>query len=460
MANSLRCISPVDGSVFAEREVLTKEQAMAGLVRATAAQHQWAAMPLAARVALVKEGIRFLCEQQDEAAEELAWMMGRPIRYGGEFGGVLERTLYMAEIAEQALAPFVVESSDEFQRHILRMPQGLVLVIAPWNYPYLTAINNIAPALIAGNAVILKPATQTLLAGERLVKAFVSAGIPADIIQNVFLTHDMATELIANKAFNFVNFTGSVAGGKAIEQAAAGTFTALGLELGGKDPAYIMDDADINAAVATVTDAAMYNSGQCCCGIERVYIAAHHFDTVLEQMTALCEQYRLGNPLDNETTLGPMAATRFANHARGQIKEAVAQGAVCHVRNQVGDDGGAYLAPQLLTQVTSNMRIMQEESFAPVVCLMKVKNDAQAIAYMNDCDYGLTASLWTNDVDRAMTIGKQLQTGTVFMNRADYVDPALCWTGCKNTGRGGALSIIGYHQLTRPMSFHLKKKTG
>lgn len=453
----MRCISPVDGSVFAERPALGESQALECAARARKAQRAWAARPLAERAQLTLAAVRMLCGQREETAEELAWMMGRPVRYGGEFGGVQERTEYMAGIAESALAPIIAESGGKFQRHVARVPQGVVFVIAPWNYPYLTAINTIAPALIAGNAVMLKHATQTLLAGERLAAAFVSAGVPADIFQNVFLTHEVAGNLIAARAFDFVNFTGSVAGGRAIERAAAGTFTSLGLELGGKDPAYVMEDADMEAAAAALTDAAMYNSGQCCCGIERIYACEQRYDELLQRMTALCEEYRLGNPLHADTTLGPMAAARFAAHARAQIEQAVAAGAVAHVKNRDGDDGGAYMAPQLLTNVTPEMPVMRDESFAPLACLVKVRDDDEAVAQMNDSDYGLTASLWSNDAKRALRVGERLETGTVFMNRADYVDPALCWTGCKNTGRGGALSEIGFHNLTRPMSFHLKK---
>lgn len=426
---------------------------------ARVAQKSWAARPLAERVKLVQSGVARLGEMNDEVVPELAHMMGRPVRYGGEFRGVNERTTYMAEIAEEALKPIIVENSDAFERRIIREPHGVVLVIAPWNYPYMTAINTIAPALIAGNAVIIKHASQTLLVGERMVRAFVQAGIPANVFQNMFLDHDVTSALIAEGCFNFVNFTGSVAGGQSIERAAAGTFTGVGLELGGKDPGYVMEDANLDAAVETLIDGAMYNSGQCCCGIERIYVTASLYDAFVEKAVKIVSGYKLGNPLDKETTIGPMAHVRFANEARAQVSEAVAQGAVAMIDPKLfpEDDGGAYFAPQILTNVTHDMRVMRDETFAPVVGIMKVENDEQAIVLMNDCMFGLTVSLWTKDPVRAAAIGARLETGTVFMNRADYVDPGLCWTGCKGTGRGGALSIIGYHNLTRPKSYHLKK---
>ncbi|MEE9313679.1 MAG: aldehyde dehydrogenase family protein [Rhizobiaceae bacterium] len=453
----LTCISPIDGSVFAERPVVSRANADKTIAKLRSAQKDWAARPLQERVDLVMAGVAAIGAQNDEIVSELAHMMGRPIRYGGEFSGFNERASHMATIAEESLADIVVSDDASFKRYIKRIPHGVVLVVAPWNYPYMTAINTVAPALIAGNAVVLKHATQTLLVGERMAQAFHSAGIPADLFQNLFLDHATTSDLISSKAFDFVNFTGSVGGGQAMETAAAGTFTGVGTELGGKDPGYVLNDADLDAAVDTLVDAAMFNSGQCCCGIERIYVHESLFDAFLEKAVKIVQGYKLGNPLDAETTMGPMAHVRFANEVREQIAEAVADGATAHIETFSEDDGGAYLTPQILTGVTHKMRVMQEESFGPVVGIMSVKSDEEAIALMNDSEFGLTASLWTKDLDRAEQIGDQLETGTVFMNRADYLDPGLCWTGCKNTGRGGGLSVIGYHNLTRPKSYHLKK---
>jgi acyl-CoA reductase-like NAD-dependent aldehyde dehydrogenase len=387
--------------------------------------------------------------------------MGRPTRYGGEFGGVNDRTEYMASIAAQTLAPQVVEDSDRFRRLLAREPVGVVFIVAPWNYPYLTTINTLVPALIAGNSVVLKHATQTLLVGERLAQAFHSAGVPQDVFQNVVLDHATTEALIAARSFGFVNFTGSVGGGAAIERAAAGTFTATGLELGGKDPGYVREDADLDAAVDSLMDGAMYNAGQCCCGIERIYVHDSLYDAFVEKAVAWVKGLTLGNPFDAATTLGPMAHARFAATVRAQVAEAIAAGATALIDPALfpADDGGAYLAPQILVNVDHSMRVMREESFGPVVGVMRVKNDAEAIALMNDSPYGLTASIWTQDADRAQAIGAQIETGTVFMNRCDYLDPALCWTGCKDTGRGAALSALGFHSVTRPKSYHMKKVT-
>jgi acyl-CoA reductase-like NAD-dependent aldehyde dehydrogenase len=456
----IQCISPVDGSVYAERPAMAFDDAKAAIARVRKAQKAWAKRPLEERVSLVMKGVARLNEMADDVVRELAWQMGRPVKYGGEFRGFNERSNYVASIAHDALAPMLVEKSAAFERYITREPHGVVFVIAPWNYPYMTAINTVAPALMAGNTVIIKHASQTLLVGERMVRAFNEAGVPEDVFMNIFLDHDTSSKLIADSQFNFINFTGSVEGGRSIERAAAGTFTGTGLELGGKDPGYVMEDADLDRAVDVLMDGATYNSGQCCCGIERIYVNENLYDEFVEKSVAWVSNYKLGNPLDAETSLGPMANKRFAAVVRKQIQEAVAKGAKTLVDPNLfpQDDGGAYLAPQILVDVDHSMSIMNEETFGPAVGIMKVKNDAEALELMNDCKYGLTASLWTNDVDRAARLGAELETGTVFMNRADYLDPALVWTGVKETGRGGSLSVLGFHNLTRPKSYHLRKQ--
>lgn len=455
-------ISPIDGSVYAEREAMSLDAARAAVSKVRAAQRSWARRPLEDRVQLVLKGVARLNEMAAEVVPELAHMMGRPVRYGGEFKGFNERSNYVAAIAADALAPLVIEESGNFERRIEREAHGVVFVVAPWNYPYMTAINTIAPALMAGNTVVIKHAAQTLLVGERMVRAFVEAGVPDDVFVNLFLDHQTTSALISESLFNFVNFTGSVEGGRAIERAAAGTFTGLGLELGGKDPGYVMEDADLDAAVDTLMDGATFNSGQCCCGIERIYVNESLYDAFVEKSVAWVSNYKLGNPLEQETTLGPMANKRFAKVVRQQVADAVSRGAKALVDPKLfaADDGeSAYVAPQILVDVDHSMEFMTEETFGPAVGIMKVKNDDEAIALMNDSKYGLTASLWTQDAARAGRIGREIETGTVFMNRADYLDPALCWTGVKETGRGGSLSVIGFQNLTRPKSYHLKKVT-
>ena len=457
MTKTVDLISPIDGSVYLTREVLTRDAAFAAAKRAKAAQAGWAARPLSERIALVRKAGEIIGQQKDRMATELAHQMGRPVRYGGEYGGFNERLTYMADVAEESLAPMQIEDSDAFRRLIKRTPWGTVLVIAPWNYPYMTAINTVAPALIAGNTVILKHAGQTLAVGDHLAEAFHAAGVPADVFQNLVLDHDTTSAILSERAVDFVNFTGSVGGGQAIERAAAGTFIPVSTELGGKDPGYVRADANIDAAVDTLLDGAMFNSGQCCCGIERIYVHETLYDQFVEKAVAWVNAQKLGNPLDPDTTMGPMANVRFAKEVRAQIEEALADGAKAHIDTMPADDGGAYLTPQILTNVSHKMRVMRDESFGPVVGIMPVKDDEEAIALMNDSRFGLTASIWSADTATAEAIGDRIETGTVFLNRCDYLDPALCWTGCKDTGRGQGLSKLAYQALTRPKSYHLKK---
>jgi acyl-CoA reductase-like NAD-dependent aldehyde dehydrogenase len=457
MTKTVDLISPIDGSVYLTRNVLSRDAAFDAAKRARAAQAAWAARPVSERIALVRKAGEIIGQQTTRMAEEIAHQMGRPIRYGGEYGGFNERLTYMADVAEESLAPMEIEDSAAFRRVIKRVPWGVVLVIAPWNYPYMTAINTVAPALIAGNTVILKHAGQTLAVGDHLAEAFHAAGVPKDVFQNLVLDHDTTSALLSERAVDFVNFTGSVGGGKAIERAAAGTFTPVSTELGGKDPGYVRADANLDAAVDTLLDGAMFNAGQCCCGIERIYVHESLFDKFVEKAVAWVNAQKLGNPLDPETTMGPMANIRFAKEVRAQIEEALADGAKAHIKTMPADDGGAYLTPQILTKVTHKMRVMRDESFGPVVGIMPVKNDEEAIALMNDSNFGLTASIWSKDTATAEAIGDRIETGTVFLNRCDYLDPALCWTGCKDTGRGQGLSKLAYQALTRPKSYHLKK---
>jgi len=457
MTKTQDLISPIDGSVYLTRDVLPRDAAFAAAKRARAAQADWAARPVAERIALVRKAGEIIGTQTDRMATELAHQMGRPIRYGGEYGGFDERLTYMADVAEEGLAPMEIEDSATAHRVIKRVPWGTVLVIAPWNYPYMTAINTVAPALIAGNSVILKHAAQTLAVGDHLAEAFHAAGVPEDVFQNLVLDHDTTSALITDRAVDFVNFTGSVGGGQAMERAAAGTFTPVSTELGGKDPGYVRADANVDAAVDGLMDGAMFNAGQCCCGIERIYVHESLYDAFVEKAVAWVNAQKLGNPLDPDTMMGPMANVRFAREVRAQIDEALADGATAHIDTMPADDGGAYLTPQVLTNVTHKMRVMRDESFGPVIGIMPVKDDEEAVKLMNDSQFGLTAAIFSKDADAVEAIADRIETGTVFMNRCDYLDPALCWTGCKDTGRGQGLSKLAYQALTRPKSYHLKK---
>jgi acyl-CoA reductase-like NAD-dependent aldehyde dehydrogenase len=454
------CISPIDGKELVRRPAASAAEIDAALKAARSAQKEWRKLSVDERSAYVLKFLDIMLATNQEVVPELAQQMGRPVRYGGEFRGFEERVRYMARIAKDSLAPTIPDDDRPgFKRMIKREALGVVFVVAPWNYPFMTAVNTVAPALIAGNAVILKHAAQTILVGERFQKAMDAAGLPKGVFQNLVLTHEQTSEILAKGLVDHTNFTGSVAGGRAIEKAAAGSFMSLGLELGGKDPAYVRADANVENAIENLVDGAFFNAGQCCCGIERIYVHDSHYDRFLDGFVNLTSQYVLGNPLDEKTTLGPMANVRFADWVRKQTAEAIAKGAKAHIdtgKFSVDTGNTAYLAPQVLTNVDHSMSVMMEESFGPVVGIMKVKSDEEAIKLMNDSPYGLTAAIWTQDLDAAERIGGEIETGTVFMNRCDYLDPGLTWTGVKDTGRGTGLSRLGYESLTQPKSYHLR----
>ncbi|MDR3513390.1 MAG: aldehyde dehydrogenase family protein [Caulobacteraceae bacterium] len=460
MDSNLSCISPIDGSVFVERPCASGAETDAALDAAVAAARAWRAEPLAQRARLCRTFVERVFADSRRLSLELARQMGRPIAYGpGEIGGFRQRALRMIELADEALADIVTATPPPGRRFIRREPLGVFLTIAPWNYPYLTAVNSIVPALMAGNAVVLKHSHQTPLVAERLVEA-AQGVLPDGLFSYLHLGREATARLVGDPRIAGAAFTGSVAGGVDIEQAAAGRFIPVGLELGGKDPAYVRADADVASAVENLVDGAFFNSGQSCCGIERIYVARPLFRDFVEAFRALTLAYRLGDPLDPSTTLGPLVRAQAARFVQGQIDEAVAAGAKALVPRDAFpgvDPASAYLAPQVLVDVDHSMRVMREETFGPVVGIMPVEDDAEALALMNDSDLGLTASLWTRDTDAALALGGELATGTVFLNRCDYLDPDLAWTGAKNSGRGCSLSLLGYGQLTRAKSYNFAR---
>ena len=399
------CISPVDGREVARRPASSAAEIADALASARKAQAEWRRVSVAERGRILSKAVDAMLAMRAEIAPELAWQMGRPVRYGGgELNGFEERARAMIAMAESALSNIVPEPKAGFKRYITREPVGVVLTVAPWNYPYLTAVNSVVPALMAGNAVLLKHAAQTLLVGDRFQQAMDTAGLPKGLFRTLTLSHDDTSKLIGSGAIDQVCFTGSVAAGKTIERAAAGTFAGVGLELGGKDPAYVRPDVDLKHAIENIVDGAYFNAGQCCCGIERVYVHADVYDAFVDGFVALTRQYVLDDPLDEKTTLGPMAQPRLAATVRDHIGEALHRGARALIDTTAfarDRDGSTYVAPQALVDVDHTMKVMMEETFGPVAGIMRVKDDAEAIRLMNDSPYGLTASIWTRDTEAA-----------------------------------------------------------
>ena len=459
----LRTISPIDGSVYVERPLATASEIERALSRAQQAQHAWRNVEVRERAKVLSRFCDEFERRTQEIATELTWQMGRPSRYTpNEVRGTLERARYMIDIAPQSLADIDPGSKENFKRYIRREPLGVVLTIAAWNYPYLIAVNSVVPALMAGNSVILKHSAQTPLCAERFAQCLEAAGLPDGVFQALHLSHADTERIIQDARIDFIAFTGSVAGGHSVQRAAAERFVGVGLELGGCDPVYVRHDADVANAIENIVDGAYFNSGQSCCGLQRIYVHGRVYDEFVSGFVELTSKYVLGNPLQADTTLGPVVRASAADTIRQQMAATVAAGGkpvIDEKRFAMSDAGSAYLAPQVYLDVDHSMPVMREEVFGPVAGIMQVDSDERAIALMNDSVFGLTAAIWTTDLEAAESIGGRVQTGTWFMNRCDYLDPALAWVGVKDSGRGCTLSSIGYEQLTRPKSFHLRTQT-
>jgi acyl-CoA reductase-like NAD-dependent aldehyde dehydrogenase len=456
-----RTVSPIDGSVVAEREIAGAGAIDRVLGRAVAAQRAWRATPLAERIDVVERLVPWMVERADVVGAELSRQMGRPVAHAPFeiTRGFAERATWLAGAAEEALADTEVGSADGLRCFIRHDPLGVVLVVAPWNYPYLCSVNAVVPSLLAGNAVVLKVASQTPLVAERWADGLAAAGLPDGVFQYVHTDHAGVAGMVADDRVGFVAFTGSVAGGHAVQRAASARFVGTGLELGGKDPAYVRADAPLEATVAELVDGVYFNAGQSCCAVERIYVDRRLFDDFTAAFAERAAAYVLGDPLDPATTLGPLVRVSAATFVRDQVADALAAGArglvdpACFPADAAGS---AYLAPQVLVGVDHTMRIMTEETFGPAVGIMPVDGDDAAVELMNDSAYGLTASIWTTDAEAAVALGDRVETGTWYLNRCDYLDPALAWTGVKDSGRGVSLSALGFRAVTRPKSFHLR----
>lgn len=462
--NMLRAVSPVDGRVYVERPLQHWKAVDAALNSAKEARDEWRETPLAERQRIVLKALDFMVANAQAIGAELTWQMGRPVSQTPNeiLRGFQERVRHSVKLAPKALADIVPHDKRAgFKRYVRREPLGVVAVVAPWNYPYLTSVNAIVPALLTGSAVVLKPSHQTPLTADRYAAAFRAAGLREGVFQPLDLSHENTLRLMADPRVDYVHFTGSVQAGHAVQQAIGGKFIDAGLELGGKDPAYVRADADMKHTVENLVDGAFFNSGQSCCGVERIYVHEKVYKPFVDAFVDLTLRYKLGDPTDPAVNLGPMVRTSAAQFVRRQIAEAVRKGGRALIDERKFPASKArtpYLAPQVLVNVDHSMSIMMQETFGPSVGIMKVKSDQEAVRLMNDSPFGLTASLWTADVDAAEAIGHRIDTGTVFLNRCDYIDPSLAWSGVKDSGRGAALSAVGFERLTRPKSFHLRTK--
>jgi acyl-CoA reductase-like NAD-dependent aldehyde dehydrogenase len=429
------------------------------LDRAKAAARAARETPVSERVGLCLRATEAMLARADEIASDITRMMGKPMRQAkNEVDGMAVRARYMAGIAEEALADVVPRREAGFERRIVKAPLGVVLDLPAWNYPLLTAVNVVMPAVLAGNAVIVKHSPRSPLCGGHFADAFERAGAPKHLVQALSCDHPTSEKMVGDPRIDHVVYTGSVFGGHRIVSAAAGRFLHVGLELGGNDPAYVAPDCDFDKTVENVVDGALYNAGQSCCAVERVYVHRSLYQRFVDASEALVRAYVLGDPKDASTTLGPVAQPNHPNELEAFVDDAARRGArvVAGGKRTAAGGRGRFFEATLVRDVDPGSMLMQKESFGPILPLAPVDSDEEALARMNASALGLTASVWTSDRERADRMARALEYGTVFMNRCDHVDPSLPWSGWKDSGRGLSLGHLGFDQLTRPKALHYR----
>ena len=456
----LKTITPINNTTYVERDYANAQEIEKALENSKKVFLSWKQTPLNERKEILTKFVDSFLLNNKEIEEELCRQMGRPIsQCGGEMRGFEERARYMIEKSEEALERIVSKKNDEFDNFITKDPLGTIFIIAPWNYPYNTSVNSIVPSLLAGNCILLKHSSQTPLCAEQLNKAAQFSGLPKGVFQFLHLDHESTSKIISDNRIDHVLFTGSVSGGKEVKRSIGDRFINAGLELGGKDPAYVRKDCNLNHAIENLADGVFYNSGQSCCGIERIYVDDAIYNDFIEGIKSFTEKYILDNPLKKETNLGPVVRLSAAKFIREQIKDAISNGAsdiIDKTNFGISNENNCYVSPSVLINVDHSMNFMMDETFGPSVGIMKVSNEDAAAKLMNDSPYGLTASIWTSDKEFALSFGKKINTGTFFMNRCDYLDPGLAWTGVKDTGVGVTLSVLGFDHLTRAKSYHYR----
>jgi len=457
----INLVNPATEETFRTVEPTTEAELAGILERMRAAQQRWRDLPVSERVETCRGFVDAFRAMREPVALDITRQMGKPLAQARrEVDTTLDRAETMLRLAASALHDEELSPKEGFRRFIRREPLGIVLDIPAWNYPLLIAVNVALPALLAGNAVLIKHARLTPLCGDAFADAFRKTALPPDLVASIHVGHATVSRLIERRAVDFISFTGSVEGGREVYRQASGQLLDMGLELGGKDPALVCEDANFDFAVANLVDGAFYNAGQSCCAVERIYVASSMFPKFVDAYVAEVQKYKVGNPEDASSDIGPLAQRKGLDFLEYQIGQAAEHGARVLTGGKRVPGRGYFFQPTVLVDVDQGMSVMVEESFGPVIGIMPVDSEDEGIRLMNDSPYGLTASIWTEDAGRGEALAARTAAGTVYVNRCDYLDPELAWVGIKDSGHGCTLSRLGFHYLTRPKSFHLRTRTG
>lgn len=456
--NKLAVLNPYNQQLIGELAVDTPTTIAQKWENAKRAQPHWNALPLNERVSILEKFKALLLADIDRLSVLLTDEVGKPIKQSrNEINGACARINWLLLHAAQYLGEEWMVAAGDTREKIVYEPLGVVANISAWNYPYLVGMNVLIPALLAGNAIIYKPSEKASLTGLAIHELLVGAGVPKDIIPIVIGSGNVGS-LLLDIPLNGYFFTGSYRTGNAIYQKIAHKRVACGLEMGGKDPLYVTNEVtNLIAVVQATADGAFYNNGQSCCSVERIYVHTDIYDQFLEAFVAEVSQYTIGNPRDEAVYIGPVTRKEQLAILENQVQDALSKGAQLHCGGKIlSDHSGNYFLPTVLSAVTHDMLVMKEESFGPIIGIMRVSNDEEAIQLMNDSAYGLTASVYSKSEERAHTILAQLNAGTVYWNCCDRVSPALPWSGRKNSGWGSTLSHAGLRAFTQPKAYHLR----
>ena len=451
-------VSPVDGRVYSHRLYASAGAIEAALAAAERAAKSWARTPIAERATIIARFGEEMIKRAPSLAEAVAWQMGRPLWQADETA----RLKLVGDLTAEAAGALVDEeypTDPGIRRFTRRVAQGVALSICAWNYPVAMLGYLVSGPLIAGNVVLFKHSPQTPLIGDVAAEAFAAAGAPPGIFQALDMTHPDAERLIGSGRLRSVNFIGSVAGGRRVHAAAAGTFTHVHLELGGKDPAYIRPDADLGKAIPLLIEGSYSNAGQSCCSVERLYVHEAIADRFIDAFAAQAADVTIDHPIDTKSYIGPVVSARAAKTIRTHIGDAVAKGArriLAPGRSRSPRLGDAYVEPEMLVGTDHTMTVMRDETFGPVAAIQIVRDDAEAVHLMNDSDFGLSASVWTADTDKGLELLDEIDAGTVYLNRCDHADLHLPWGGLKHSGLGRVNGREGLRQASDIKAFHVR----